>query len=162
MKKINNFIIEKLKINSKSKINLNNYSFKGKDKEDIEPFWGYTWILNSEYIDTVFILLKWALDNCNLTKRENTFIEKFYNEVYEYKKKKKKDLTECIRILNGSTNNGYYMRPKCVYDIANLIIDNNIEVSEISDKIEKDDITDLIFDLDNITNKDIKKLDWVH
>ena len=161
MKKINNFITEKLKINSKSKINI--YSFKPLE-DDIEPFWGYNWIISDDYLDLAILLLEWAMNNCHLTIRENTFIEKFYKEATEIKKKGKKYIkyhNDCRQILNGSINNGYYTRPKCLYDIATLIINNKDDIQNLG-QIKITDLEDFIFDLDNITNKDIKKLDWVH
>lgn len=161
MKKINNFIIEKLKINSKSKIKI--YSFKPLE-DDIDPFWGYNWIVNNDYLDLAILLLEWAIDNCSLTKLENNFIEKFYKEATEIKNKGNKNpkyYDTCRQILNGSINNGYYTRPKCLYDIATLIIDNKDNIQNLG-QIKITDLEDFIFDLDNITNKDIKKLDWPH
>ena len=83
------------------------------------------------------------------------------NQIKEKGKKYIKYHNDCRQILNGSINNGYYTRPKCLYDIATLIINNKDDIQNLG-QIKITDLEDFIFDLDNITNKDIKKLDWVH
>lgn len=160
MKYFNNYIQEKLKINSKTKVN--SYSFEHIDKDEQECFWGYNWILNSEYYNVCLQLLQWTQYNCSLTTRENTFINKFIEDLI----KKEKSLSSVVKteVLNGQQNNGFYTRPKCIYDICKLIKNNNIKDIEDSygNKIDIDEIDNIILDLENVTTGDIKKLDWPH
>jgi len=161
MKYFNNYIQEKLKVNSKSKIN-NLYKFEHIDKKDHECFWGYNWILNDSYYDISIQLLEWTQINCALNTNEETFIEKFLDDLIDYKH----SISSVVktRVLNGDTNNGFYKRPKCIYDICKLIKDKNIKdlKDNQGNKINNDEINNIIFDLENLTNGDIKKLDWPH
>lgn len=163
MKDISNYILEKFKLNSK---NIRQYSFKHIDKEDIKPFWGYNWILNTDYFDNAKILLEYALDNLELRIEEEEFIEDFKKDIEEYQsnpsRKTTEDYQQKTEILNGKTNNGYYQRPKCLYDICKYIIDNEDFDNNSLKKLNKADIECLIFDLKNLTNNDINNLDWAY
>ena len=156
MKHIESFITEKLRINKN--IKSKKLSFNHIDKDQIEPFWGYNWILNNDYFDNAKILLQYALENCGLTNKEEEFIEKFKKDIEECKQRK--SYFQKTEILNGKRNNGYYQRPKCLYDICKYIIDNEDFDNNLLKNLNKDDIEGLIFDVNNITNNDIEKLDW--
>ena len=164
MKSINNYIIEKFKLNSK---NMPTYSFKHIDKKDIKPFWGYNWILNSDYFNNAKILLEYALNNLILSDNEEKFIEEFYKDIKDYEnhpsRKTTEDYQQKTEILNGKRNNGYYQRPKCLYDICKYI-DNekDFDNNSLKGKLKDEDIACLIFDLKNLTNEDINNLDWAY
>lgn len=160
MKNLKTIILEKLKVNSKTKVN--SYSFEHIDKDEQECFWGYNWILNDSYYDVCLQLLQWTQNNCYLTDRENAFIDKFLKELIS--KEKSKSTVVKTYALNGQQNNGFYTRPKCIYDICQLIKSNNIKDLEdnYGNKIDNDEIDNIIFDLENVTTGDIKKLDWPH
>ena len=162
MKYFNNYILqEKLKINKDTKINTL-YRFEHIDKKDHECFWGYNWILNYSYYNVCIQLVEWVQNNCSLNTNEETFVEKFLEDLIDYKH----SLSSVVqtRVLNGDINNGFYKRPKFIYDTCKLIKDNNIKYLKDNqgNKINNDEIDNIIFDLENITNGDIKKLDWPH
>ena len=161
MNRLNYYIQEKLKITKDTKLS-SLYKFNHIDKDEQECFWGYNWILNDSYYEVSIQLLEWAQDNCSLTTRENTFIDKFLKDLIT--KEKSKSIIVKTEALNGSQNNGFYTKPKCIYDICNIIKNNNIQYIEdkYGKKIDNDEIDSIIFDLENITNGDIKKLDWPH
>ena len=153
MKSINDYINEGIKLGANSKL-VTLYRFEHIDKNDHKCLWGYNWILNHTYWDTAKALLNWTQKNCRLNTNEQTFIEKFIESLEENKKSMEK-----LKILNGSQNNGYYNRPKCLYDICKLIKKHH-EESNVG--IDKDEIDNIINELDRLTNGDIKYLDWPH
>lgn len=157
MKKINNFILEKLRLDKNTK--APQYKFEHIPKDQHKCFWGYNWILNSEYYDDCIALLQWAQENCILNTNEETFIEKFLEDLTT---NKDDDMATKTEIINGKTNNGYYKRPKCIYDICKIIKDNKLE-DNIKDKNSNIiDPNDVITDLNHVTNGDIENLDWPH
>lgn len=158
MNHLNNYIIEKFKLNSK---NMPTYSFKHIDKKDIKAFWGYNWILTPDYFEMCWVLLDYALNNLILRDNEEEFIKKFIKDIDDYNdnflKTGEDDLPKKTEILNGKRNNGYYQRVKCIYDICKFIIYND----NFNNKLCKD-IEDLIQDINNITNNEINDLDWAY
>jgi len=165
MQKINLYILEKLKLTKNKRI----YTFKPIET-DIKPFWGYNWILNNEYLDICYSLLKYALDNFTLTENEENFINDFIEDIEKYYSKKDIYYNKRTEIINGKINNGYYQRPKCIYDIAKYLYDNNINIiglkdrfgDNIDDEETVEELKNIIIDIENITNDHIKKLDWPH
>lgn len=158
MKSINNFLIERLKLTKNSKLD-NLYSFKKVDNP--QQLFGYNWILSDEYYHICPILLQWALKKCVLTNREETFINNFLDDLI---KNKRKGTNKKIEILNGQKNNGYYMRPKCIYDICKLLSktkEAEIMVDENNKSITWE-IYYIIHILNNVTNNSMDQLDWVH
>lgn len=162
MKQLDNYIQEKLKLDKN--IGSTKYTFKPIEN-DIKPFWGYNWILNNGHFDTCYTFLKYALDNLILTPNEEDFINDFVDDIEEYYKKNgnKVNYSERTEIINGKINNGYYKRPKCIYDIAKYMHDNKIRglKDKFGNKLD-DEPENILFDLENLTNNDIKKLDWPH
>lgn len=165
MKLLSDFIIEKL---HPSKFKKQNYTFEPISNP--EEFWGYNWILDSNYISTCKALLQYALDNCTLRKMEETFINKFIEDIEKYFDKYgydriSKDHVRIIDILNGSQNNGYYQRPKCIYDICQYFLKNDGEPETFEDEdgnLIFDDVNHIIKSLEDVTKGKIKNLDWVH
>lgn len=165
MKLLSDFIIEKL---HPSKFKKQQYTFEPISNP--EEFWGYNWILDSTYISTCKALLQYALDNCTLRKREETFINKFIVAIDEYFDKYGYnrivgDHIKIVGILNGSQNNGYYQRPKCIYDICQYFLKHDSDPKTYEDEdgnLIYDDVNKIIKELDDVTKGKIKNLDWVH
>jgi len=159
MKTLNNFITEKFKINSK---NAPKKIFNHKNKKDIKPFWGYNWLLNNDYFDDCYELLDFALDNLSLTDNEEEFIIDFEKDIDDYNdnflRTGNNDRIKKTEIINGKTNNGYYPRVKCIYDICKYINDNK----DIKNKSIKDIAEKIIFDINNISDNKINNLDWAY
>ena len=162
MNNLNQYIIEKLKLNKD--IKTEKYTFK--EVEDTEPFWGYNWILSNAYFDTCYPFLNYALDHCILTPNEEDFINDFIKDIEEYYSKYKnndKYKTKQTEIINGKINNGYYQRSKCIYDIAKYLHENHVKglKDKFGDNVDED-IENVLVEIDRLTDHKINKLDWPH
>lgn len=159
MKHLRELIFERLKIDKNKKID-NTFSFD--PVTNTEKFWGYNWILSTEYYEMCPTLLEWALKKCLLTKNEERFINDFLDDL---EKNISKYITKKSEVLNGPRNNGDYKRPKCIYDICKLLIKTKLADTMVDKNTKRSltyDINHLVEFLDELTDGKINKLDWEH